>query len=53
MIYQGSKSRLKKYILPIIQDYIDTYNIKAYIEPFVGGQILSMTLSVKDASVQM
>lgn len=37
MIYQGSKSRLKKYILPIIQSYIDKYNIKAYIEPFVGG----------------
>lgn len=37
MIYQGSKSRLKKYILPIIQNYIDTYGITKYIEPFVGG----------------
>lgn len=37
MVYQGSKSRLKKYIIPIIQNYINTYNIKTYIEPFVGG----------------
>lgn len=33
----GSKSRIAKYICPIIQDYIDRYNIKTYCEPFVGG----------------
>lgn len=37
MVYQGSKSRIAKYIVPIIQKYIDYYNIKTYIEPFVGG----------------
>ena len=34
----GSKSRIAKYIVPIIQKYIDNNNnIKTYIEPFVGG----------------
>ena len=37
MIYQGSKARIKKDILPIIQGYIDRNNVKRYIEPFVGG----------------
>ena len=33
----GSKSRIAKYIVPIIQDYIDKNSITTYIEPFVGG----------------
>lgn len=33
----GSKSRIAKYIVPIIQRYIDENNIKKYYEPFVGG----------------
>ena len=33
----GSKNRIAKYIAPIIQEKIDTNNIKTYIEPFVGG----------------
>lgn len=33
----GSKSRIAKYIVPIIQKYIDENNITTYIEPFVGG----------------
>ena len=33
----GSKSRVAKYIVPIIQKYINENNIKKYIEPFVGG----------------
>ena len=33
----GSKSRVAKYIVPIIQKYIDDSNIKTYIEPCVGG----------------
>ena len=37
MVYQGSKSRIAKDIVPIIQGYIDRNNIKTYCEPFVGG----------------
>lgn len=37
MKYMGSKSRISKYIVPIIQKYIDENGIKTYIEPFVGG----------------
>lgn len=37
MKYMGSKSRIKKDIIPIIQKYIDENDIKTYIEPFVGG----------------
>ena len=33
----GSKSRISKYIVPIIQKYIDSTNCKYYLEPFVGG----------------
>lgn len=33
----GSKSRIAKHIVPIIQKYIDENNITTYIEPFVGG----------------
>lgn len=36
MNYMGSKQRLAKDIVPIIQSYIDDSHI-AYIEPFVGG----------------
>lgn len=37
MKYMGSKSRIAKCIVPIIQDIIDDNDIKVYIEPFVGG----------------
>ena len=37
MIYVGSKSRIAKFIVPIIQQLIDDNNIKCYVEPFVGG----------------
>lgn len=37
MNYFGSKSRQAKYIVPIIQKYINDNNIDTYIEPFVGG----------------
>ena len=30
MKYMGSKSRIAKYIVPIIQSYIDNNNIKKY-----------------------
>ena len=37
IVYQGSKNRIAKYIVPIIQKYIEDNNIETYIEPFVGG----------------
>ena len=37
MKYVGSKSKIAKYIVPIIQKYIDDNKIQTYIEPFVGG----------------
>lgn len=37
MKYLGSKSKLAKEIIPILQNIIYTKNIKTYIEPFVGG----------------
>lgn len=33
----GSKSRIAKYIVPIIQKQIDTNGVQNYLEPFVGG----------------
>lgn len=36
--YMGSKNRIAKYIVPIIQSYIDNMpNCNGYWEPFVGG----------------
>ena len=37
MIYQGSKARLIKDILPYIQNCIDSNKVSLYIEHFVGG----------------
>lgn len=37
MKYMGSKSRIAKYIVPIIQSYISRNNIQFYYEPFAGG----------------
>lgn len=37
MVYMGSKSRIAKEIVPIIQSYIDDNNIHNYLEPFCGG----------------
>lgn len=37
MIYQGSKNRLAKYIVPILQEYIDENNIELFIDCFCGG----------------
>lgn len=37
MIYQGSKNGIAKYIVPIIQKYIEDNHIDTYIELFVGG----------------
>lgn len=35
--YMGSKNRIAKQIVPIIQKQIDNNSVKVYIEPFVGG----------------
>lgn len=35
--YMGSKSRIAKYIVPILQKEIDDNHINVYIEPFCGG----------------
>lgn len=32
MKYVGSKNRISKYLLPILQGYIDENNIKTYYE---------------------
>ena len=37
MRYMGSKSKIKKEIVPILQEMIDNNEIKTYVEPFVGG----------------
>ncbi len=37
MVYQGSKAKLRQYIVPILQKCIDENNVIHYIEPFVGG----------------
>ena len=38
MNYVGSKNRLSKELVPIIQSYIDNMpNCNGYLEPFVGG----------------
>ena len=36
MKYMGSKARIAKYILPIIQERLSNYNIHTYIELFSG-----------------
>ena len=36
MKYMGSKNRLAKDLVPIIQSYIDDSTV-GYLEPFVGG----------------
>lgn len=33
----GSKARIAKYIVPIIQNKLQEHNLKLYVEPFVGG----------------
>ncbi len=37
MVYMGSKRRIKKRLIPILQEYIDTNGITTYVEPMVGG----------------
>ena len=37
MVFVGSKFRFAKFLVPIIQSYIDKYQFTTYVEPFVGG----------------
>lgn len=37
MKYMGSKSRVKKYLIPIMQNIIDKNNIKIFVDLFCGG----------------
>lgn len=37
MKYIGSKAKIAKEIVGILQGYILAYNIKQYVEPFAGG----------------
>ena len=39
MLYVGSKNKLSKDLVPIIQSYI-TSDTKGYLEPFVGGNVI-------------
>ena len=41
MVYMGSKRRYCKYIVPIIQNYINTNNITIFIDCFCGGANLA------------
>lgn len=38
MVYQGSKNKLAKFIIPILQEKIDTNSIDMFIDCFCGGE---------------
>lgn len=40
MKYVGSKNRISKYIIPILQKLIDDNNASVYYEPFVGANMI-------------
>lgn len=48
MIFQGSKNRISKYIVPVIQQYIDDFHVENYCEPFVGGANIIDKISCKN-----
>lgn len=48
MVYQGSKNRLSKFLVPIIQKYIDDNNIENYIELMIGGANLIDKIQCKN-----
>jgi adenine-specific DNA methylase len=41
MTYMGSKRKYCKYIVPIIQKYIDEHNITVFADVFCGGANLT------------
>jgi site-specific DNA-adenine methylase len=48
MRYMGSKNKISKYIIPIIQEIIDNNKYENYIEPFVGGANLIDKIKCKN-----
>lgn len=48
MKYMGSKSRIAKDIVPIIQKCIDDNGIDVYVEPFVGGANIIDKIKCRD-----
>ena len=38
MVYLGSKNKISKFLIPILQKIIDENDIKVYWEPFGGGR---------------
>lgn len=48
MRYQGSKNRLSKFIVPILQNIIDKNNLTTYIEPFVGSASIIEKINCKN-----
>ena len=50
MVYQGSKNKLAKHLIPIIQKYIEENNIDTYIELMCGGCNLIDKVSCKTES---
>ena len=48
MVYQGSKSRILKYILPIIQSTIHKNKVENYYEFFVGGANVIDSINCKN-----
>lgn len=48
MKYMGSKSRIKKYIVPILQKLIDDNSIEMYIETMVGGANIIDSIKCKN-----
>lgn len=48
MVYMGSKRRIKKRLVPILQEYIDANGIETYIEPMVGGANIIDSIKCKD-----
>lgn len=47
MKYVGSKNKIAKHIVPILQSLIDKNHIEVYIEPFVGGGNIIDKISCK------
>ena len=45
MTYMGSKRKYCKYIVPIIQKYIDEHNIMVFVDVFCGGANLTDKIS--------
>ena len=37
MKYMGSKAKVARYIVPIIQEQIERSGYETYLEPFCGG----------------